>query len=192
MPLGRSNNFHSGGADSAIEFSAEGWISQASLWARASGAISLLAGGAILLLADWNVNGMPVQFYIALVWAGPAIIYFTLSFFFERLQGNICAIAGYFAAAHAIATLIAPLVLMAGYNPMAALIQPVFIGDSSDTLPWYYLLAVALCAGLGNLIVSAFWARRAIRQPATMIDGRRGFEIVDSAKSHLISSDLEK
>ena len=47
----------------------------------------------------------------------------------------------------------------------------------------YVLLAAALAGGLGNLAVSAFWAQRAIRQPVSSEDARRGFAVLPTAET---------
>src|SRR5271156_5345521 len=71
-----------------IEVSGERWIAQTVFWARAVGAVSLLAGGAVLLFADWSVAGLPPEMRIALVFGAPSIIYFALSWFVGKLRGG--------------------------------------------------------------------------------------------------------
>lgn len=160
---------------SPIETSGERWIAQAALWARALAVVAPLAGGAILLTADWSVVNLPVQLFIAVVWAAPAPIYLMLSFFLRKLHGSVCMVLCGIALVHAAVSLAAPLL------------------DSHDHVlyQWYYLLALALAAGAANLAVSAYWARRWLRNPISAHDRRRGFEIL-MPHDHSIVSDRAK
>jgi hypothetical protein len=158
-----------------IEISGERWIAQTVFWARAVGGVSLLAGGAVLLPADWNVSGLPPEIWLALVWGAPSIVYFGLSWFIGKFRGAVCRVIALFAIAHAI----------------AIIIGAVLVGDR-DIWPLYLLLGGALVAGLTNLVVSAFWARRAILQGVFSVDGQRGYEVLAPTQPQSISSDLEK
>jgi hypothetical protein len=163
-----------------IEVTADRWVAQTVFWSRAVGAISLLAAGAILLFADWIVIGLPLEFWIAMVFAGPSILYFVLSCFVPRFHGGICTTILLFAIAHAISMLIGAIF---------------FTGP--DERPVFVILAIALAAGLGNLAVSAFWARRMIRHGMYAVDGRRGYEVLppqplDLEPPQSIFNDLEK
>src|SRR5580698_6041388 len=89
-----------------IEISGERWIAQTVFWARAVGGVSLLAGGAVLLPADWNVSGLPPEIWLALVWGAPSIVYFGLSWFIGKFRGAVCRVIALFAIAHAIAIII--------------------------------------------------------------------------------------
>ena len=46
----------------SLAVNGEDWIGQTIIFARGLAAVSLLAGGVLLIFADWNVMGMPVQF----------------------------------------------------------------------------------------------------------------------------------
>jgi hypothetical protein len=152
------------------------WIAQAAFWARALGVLSIFAGGAILLPADWNVSTFPVQFYVAVIWAAPAPVYLILSFFLTRLRGIFCNIIAGVALVFIIPTLAAPL-----------------LDRQADfsVYQWYYLLALALVAGHAILAYLAYRARRALLDPNSRGARRRGFDILMPA-SHSILSDREK
>jgi len=158
-----------------IEVSGERWIAQTVFWARAVGGVSLLAGGAVLLPADWNVSGLPPEIWLALVWGAPSIVYFGLSWFVGKFRGGVCRAIALFAIAHAIAVIVGA-----------------FLVGDHDIRPLYLLLGGALVAGLAHLVVSAFWARRAILQGVFSVDGRRGYEVLAPTQPQPISSDLEK
>jgi hypothetical protein len=158
-----------------IEVSGERWIAQTAFWARAVGAVSLLAGGAVLLTVDWSIAGLPPEMWLALVWGAPSVIYFGLSYFAGRFRGGVCRVIALFAIAHAI-----------------AIVVGAFLVGEPDVRILYLLLGGALVAGLANLVVSAFWARRAIQQGMFSVDGRRGYEVLAPTPPHLISNDLEK
>jgi hypothetical protein len=175
MPFQPSDDPFLGRTGIPIEVSGEQWIAQTAFWARAVGAVSLLAGGAVLLTADWNAVGLPPEMSLALVWGAPSIIYFGLSYFVGRFRGSVCRVIALFAIPHAI----------------AIVVGAVLVGKP-DVRPLYLLLGGALVAGLANLVVSAFWARRAIQQGMFSVDGRRGYEVLPPTQPHLISSDLEK
>jgi len=175
MPYKQSDDPFLGRTGIPIEVSGERWIAQTAFWARAVAAVSLLAGGAVLLSADWNAAGLPPEMWLALVWGAPSVLYFGLSYFAGRLDGGVCGVIALFAIAHAIA-------ILAG---------AVWVGDS-EIRSLYLLLGGALVAGLANLVVSAFWARRAIQQGMFCVDGRRGYQVLPPTQPHSISSDLEK
>jgi hypothetical protein len=135
-------------------------------WLRGVAAVFLLAGGAVLIGADWNSAGVPTMVWMAIVWGGPAVIYFAASFMVRKFQGNVCrGIAG-FAIVHA-----AAIVGMA-----------IWAGEQGGGMMILFLLAVTLVGGLGNLAVSAFWAQRAIRQPVSSDDARRGFAVLGGSE----------
>jgi hypothetical protein len=168
-----------------IEFNGRGWIGQTAFWARAVTAVSLLAGGMMLIPADWNSADIPPEAILACILAGPSLIYFTLSFFVGRRRGFICAALTVLVAIHLVAIAYA-IVAYAG----SAL---------SDDWQWpcLVILGIGLSCGLANLAVAAHWARRWIRQPLFLSEGRRGFEILnagpaDAAQAPLISSDRGK
>ncbi len=158
-----------------IEVTGERWIAQTVFWARAVGGVSLLAGGAVLLPADWSVSGLPPEIWLALVLGAPSFVYFGLSWFVGKFRGGVCRVLALFAIAHAIAVIIGA-----------------FLVSDYDVRPWYLILGGALVAGLANLAVSAFWARRAILQGVFSVDGRRGYEVLAPTQPQPISSDLEK
>ena len=160
---------------SPIETRGERWIAQTALWARAVAVVAALAGGAILLAADWSVVNLPVQVYIAIVWAAPAPIYLMLSFFLRKMHGSLCMVVCMMALFHALVSLAVPL------------LDP----HNHDLHQWYYLLALALAAGAANLAVSAYWAGRWLRNPISAHDRRRGFEILVS-HDHSIVNDRAK
>src|ERR1700677_2543896 len=94
---------------SPIGTNGERWSGQTALWARAVAVVAALAGGAILLAADWNVANLPVQVFIAIVWAAPAPIYLMLSFFLRKLHGSLCRVVCMVAIVSALVSLAAPL-----------------------------------------------------------------------------------
>jgi glucan phosphoethanolaminetransferase (alkaline phosphatase superfamily) len=155
----------------------EDWISQTVVFARGLAAVGLLAGGAVLAFADWSSAGLPSQFYMALVWSAPALVYFPLSFFVRRAHGQVCLVIFFFTAVHAIATFFSPLLI--GTGMIAAAFPPYTILGFAEAMPWYFLLIFALIAGMANLMVAAFWARKWIREPH-LRSRVRGFEVMVS------------
>src|SRR5579872_7106706 len=160
MDMQHRDESYLGNTGQPIEVGGEGWIAQTIFWSRAVAGISLLVGGGILLLADWNASGVPAELLVGLVWGGPAAIYFFMSFFVRRFGGNGCRVIGLLAAGHAVAILVAA--VWAGFQ------------RSVEVREMLALAGVALAAGVGNLAVSAFWARRWIIQPTFYVSGKRG------------------
>ena len=158
-----------------IEVGGEGWIAQTVFWSRAVAGVFLLAGGAVLLTADWNSLGIPPEVWLALIWGGPSVIYFAASFAVRKFRGNICRGIGLLAIVHA----------MAIYG------GAIWLGTDEE-MPMFLFLATLLVGGLANLAVSAFWAQRAIRHPVSSDDPRRGFSIAPATQGQSIRSDLGK
>jgi hypothetical protein len=161
--------------DLSLAIGGEDWIGQTIIYSRALAAVCLLAGGAVLAFADWNVVGMPAQFYMGLVWAVPSIAYFSLSFFVRRRHGRYCVVLFCLAGLHAVAVLFSPLLL--GGGMIAAAVPPITVFSFAEAMPFYFLLIFALMAGMGNLMAAAFWARKWISEPH-FLSRVRGFEVM--------------
>jgi hypothetical protein len=158
------------------EIRGDNWLAQAAFWARAVAAVQLLAGGAVLLFADWSFGNIPVELYLAIAWAAPAPIYILLSFFLRKRHGFFCIVVAFVAIAHAFVALVAPVLIHI---------------QNREALQWYYLIAFATVGGEAILAVCCFQTRKWLLEPISTRDHRRGFDILPPG-THSIVSDRKK
>ena len=125
------------------------WLTRTAIWSRAIAVVGLLMTTVILILSDWDPTNPP-QSYLIILFGGPSIFYFVLSFLIRRWHGRISIAQMNLAAAQTIALLVSTVVLAdAGRTDF-----------NSYGFDLYLLIAIAVAAGLASLIVSAYWARR--------------------------------
>ena len=142
------------------------WLTRTATWSRAIAIFGLLAGTVILIASDWDPVDPP-QCYLLILFGVPSLVYLVLSFLIRRWEGRICI----------------ALMILAAAQTIALLVSTVVLADAGRTdfksfgFGLYLLIAIAIAAGLASLIVSAYWARRWLREPHTT-SRVRGFEVI--------------